>query len=83
MIARLFLALTDYPAFRRIIWKPLYEMLAKKIQVEDWHFMNYGYAPFEFEESLGLKNKDEINRYSIQLYHYLISAIDVEGLHVL
>src|SRR5438046_890034 len=83
MIAKLFLNLTDYPAFRRIIWKPIYEMLAKKIKVSDWHFMNYGYAPFEFEEPLQLKSKDETNRYSIQLYHHLISAIDVEGLDVL
>ena len=83
MIARLFLTLTDYPAFRRIIWKPVYEALAKKIKVDNWHFMNYGYAPFEFEQPLQLKCKDEINRYSIQLYHYLISAIDIEGLHIL
>ena len=40
MIAQSFLKLTDYPSFRRIIWKPVYEALAKKINVPDWHFMN-------------------------------------------
>jgi ubiquinone/menaquinone biosynthesis C-methylase UbiE len=83
MIAQTFLRLTDYPAFRRIIWKPIYEILAKRIQVSDWHFMNYGYAPSEFEEPLLLKSKDEVNRYSLQLYHYLTSAIDVSNLKML
>jgi len=82
MIARLFLKLVDYPAFRRIIWKPIYEATAR-IKVADWHFMNYGYVPFEFEEPLQLKNKDEINRYSLQLYHYLISLVDVKDLEML
>ena len=77
MIAKLFLKLTDYPAFRRTIWKPVYEILAKRIRVANWHFMNYGYAPAEFEEPLKLKSKDEINQYSLQLYHYLVSGFDV------
>ena len=83
MIARLFLNLTDYPVFRRLIWKPIYEILAKRIRVADWHFMNYGYAPSEFEEPLKLKSKDEINRYSLQLYHYLISELDIARLEIL
>src|SRR5258706_676497 len=82
MIAQLFLKLVDYPVFRRIIWKPIYEATAR-IKVADWHFMNYGYVPFEFEEPLQLKNKDEINRYSLQLYHYLTSFVDVKGLEML
>jgi hypothetical protein len=69
MIAQSFLKLTDYPSFRRIIWKPIYEALAKKIKVPDWHFMNYGYMPSERESPLKLKSKVEISRYSLQLYH--------------
>src|SRR5438874_451954 len=83
MIAQLFLKLTDYPAFRRIIWKPIYEILAKKFKTADWHFMNYGYVPFEFEEPLQLQDKDEINRYSLQLYHYLASFVDIKGSEML
>ena len=30
MLAKLFLGLTDYPIFRRIMWKPIYEWLARK-----------------------------------------------------
>src|SRR5205809_2017401 len=77
MIAKLFLELTDYPAFRRIIWKPIYEVLAKKIKVENWYFMNYGYTPFAYEKPLMLEQKDEINRYPLQLYHYLASTVEV------
>jgi ubiquinone/menaquinone biosynthesis C-methylase UbiE len=83
MIAELFLKLTDYPVFRRIIWKPVYETIAKKIKVEDWEFMNYGYAPFDYETPLILQPKDEINRYSLQLYHYLVSVLEVSGAEML
>ncbi len=83
MLAKLFLDLTDYPAFRRIIWKPVYEIIAKKFKVADWQFMNYGYAPYPREVPLMLQPEDEINRYSIQLYHYLVSILDVPGKEIL
>ncbi len=83
MIARLFLDLTDYPAFRRIIWKPVYETIAKKFKVADWQFMNYGYTPNAYELPLSLQPEDEVNRYSIQLYHYLVSILEVPGKEIL
>ncbi|HEY5408061.1 MAG TPA: class I SAM-dependent methyltransferase [Ginsengibacter sp.] len=83
MIARLFLDLTDYPAFRRIIWKPVYETIAKKFKVADWQFMNYGYTPNAYELPLRLQPEDEVNRYSIQLYHYLVSILEVPGKEIL
>ena len=83
MIARLFLDLTDYPAFRRIIWKPVYETIAKKFKVADWQFMNYSYAPNAYELPLSLQPEDEVNRYSIQLYHYLVSILEVPGKEIL
>lgn len=83
MIARLFLDLTEYPAFRRIVWKPVYEIIARKFQVTDWQFMNYGYVPFSYEAPITLDPVDEINRYSIQLYHYLVSVLDLAGKEVL
>lgn len=83
MLARLFLDLTDYPAFRRIIWKPVYETIAKNFKVADWQFMNYGYVPVVYEKPLTLLPEDEINRYSIQLYHYLISMLEVSGKEML
>ena len=83
MIADIFLSLTDYPFFRRLIWKPIYETLAKRFQIDDWYFMNYGYMPFEHEPVLELHQQDEINRYPIQLYHYLAAKIPLNGLEVL
>jgi hypothetical protein len=83
MIAKIFLSLTDYPFFRRLVWKPIYEMLAKQFVINDWHFMNYGYVPFENEKLLRLESKDEINRYPLQLYHYLASKIKLEDKDVL
>ena len=83
MIARLFLGLTDYPTFRRIIWKPIYETIAWKFKVADWQFMNYGYAPHTYEAPLPLHPEDEVNRYSIQLYHYLVSIIELPGKEIL
>ena len=83
MIAKIFMSLTDYPAIRRRMWKPIYEGLAKYLKIEQWQFMNYGYSPFETESSLALSQEDEINRYPIQLYHYLVTKIDVAGRNIL
>lgn len=83
MISQLFLSLTDYPFFRRIIWKPVYELLAKKFKVKDWCFMNYGYMPSQDEPLLELHERDEINRYPNQLYHYLATKIPLSGLEIL
>lgn len=83
MIAKIFLELTDYAFFRRIIWKPIYEILAKKIKAEDWSFMNYGYTPFAYEKPLILAQQDEINRYPLQLYHYLVCKIEVSEKEIL
>ncbi|MDF2188487.1 class I SAM-dependent methyltransferase [Paraflavitalea sp. CAU 1676] len=83
MIAKAFLSLTEYPAFRRIIWKPIYENLAKHFKINDWHFMNYGYAPESSVSTVPLHPKDEINRYPIQLYHFLAQKTDIKDKQVL
>lgn len=83
MISKIFLSLTDYAFFRRLVWKPIYEVLARTMKFDDWHFMNYGYMPFESEPPIALSNNDEIHRCSIQLYHYLATQIDIKDLEVL
>jgi ubiquinone/menaquinone biosynthesis C-methylase UbiE len=83
MIAKIFLNLTDYPIFRRMMWKPIYEWLARRFAFEEWHFMNYGYSPFAHEKKLKLNAEDEVHRYAIQLYHYLASKVRIEGMDVL
>ncbi|MBS1920925.1 MAG: hypothetical protein JST17_11790 [Bacteroidetes bacterium] len=83
MIAKAFLNLTDYPFFRRLVWKTIYEAMTINLKIFNWYFMNYGYAPSGNKIFLRLKDKDEINRYPLQLYHYLASKIKLEGLDVL
>lgn len=83
MVAKILLSLTDYPFFRKIIWKPFYEVLAKRFRIYDWHFMNYGYAFGADKPALHLHPNDEINRYPIQLYHYLATKTQIQGKEVL
>ncbi|HEX8356516.1 MAG TPA: class I SAM-dependent methyltransferase [Segetibacter sp.] len=83
MLTKLFLSLTNYPAFRRLLWKPVYELLSKKFTIKDWSFMNYGFEHLTNEPPPTLEPEDEINRYPIQLYHFLVNKINVAGLKVL
>ena len=46
--------------------------------------MNYGYAPLDdHSETVTLNEADEPDRYAIQLYHHLVSAVDLTDLDVL
>jgi ubiquinone/menaquinone biosynthesis C-methylase UbiE len=62
----------------------MYQFFARLYQKNDWSFMNYGYTPLNSEEAAPeLSKDDEPNRYSIQLYHHLASAVDLRSLRVL
>jgi ubiquinone/menaquinone biosynthesis C-methylase UbiE len=69
--------------FKRFNAKITYELLAKHIPAQDWHFMNYGYTPNSNEPTLTLPNDPKIQKYSLQMYHYLASKADLKGKHVL
>jgi ubiquinone/menaquinone biosynthesis C-methylase UbiE len=79
MLAKLFLELTEYPWFRRTVWKPIYNHLAKRFPYENWVFMNYGFDPLNEQDRPNLKEQDEPDRYSIQLYHFLATQTNVKG----
>lgn len=83
LVMEIFLKLTDYPFFRRIIWKGVYKLLAARFKEKNWSFMNYGYAPSDNEALLKLEKQDEINRYPIQLYYYICSKVNIKGLQIL
>jgi len=83
MIAYLFLELTEYAWFRRMVWKPIYNQLAKNYSFPDWRFMNYGYAPLDEKPVMSLAEEDEPNRYSIQLYDDLANRVNVNQKDVL
>ena len=84
MIVKTALKLSELsPWFRRFLWRRWYQYLAG-YQVSDWRFMNYGYAPVEFDEpSLKLQPEDEADRYVIQLYHQVARAVDLRDRDVL
>ncbi len=70
-----------FPGFKKWFWKRWYTVLADKANDPDLRFMNYGYLSNDL--SLTLSAEDEKDRYSIQLYHYVASQIDLKGLKVL
>lgn len=46
--------------------------------------MNYGYTPIDDQrETLRFNEADEPDRYAIQLYHHVVSAVDLTNLDVL
>lgn len=69
--------------FKRFNAKVTYELLAKHIPAEDWHFMNYGYTPNSNEPVLDISDDPKIQKYSLQMYHYLASKADLQGKNVL
>jgi SAM-dependent methyltransferase len=72
------------PPLRRSLWRCWYNLLAGRYQQAEWTFMNYGYAPTDGAAAeLLLESADEVNRYSIQLYHHLAHTVNMDGARVL
>lgn len=73
----------NFAWFKRLNAKVSYELLAKYIPANDWHFMNYGYVPNPTEKALDLPDDPKIQRYPMQMYHSLALKTDVSGKNVL
>jgi ubiquinone/menaquinone biosynthesis C-methylase UbiE len=72
------------PGIQRALIRGLYETLSVLDRDGDMTFMNYGYAPLGIgAPELRLDADDEANRYPIQLYHRVASAVDLRGKAVL
>jgi ubiquinone/menaquinone biosynthesis C-methylase UbiE len=84
MLIRAAMKLTELSgAFRKFLWRRWYEYLAG-YHVQDWRFMNYGYAsPDAANQQLALRDIDEPDRFSIQLYQHVIGTTSLAGLNVL
>ncbi len=66
------------------LWKLWYQHMAKTYQSQKWKCMNYSFAPLEGPpEMIELDPADAISRYSLQLYHHVVSSVDLTGLEVL
>lgn len=69
--------------FKRLNAKVTYEILAKRVPAEDWQFMNYGYVPNANEEPISLPDDPSVQKYPMQMYHYLAAKADIRGKVVL
>ena len=68
------------PAIRRSAWKIWYRYITELDKGAQVTFMNYGYAD---PKKIILKKSDEKDRYCIQLYHHVASAVSLKGRDVL
>ena len=85
MFQRLFARiLAMSPSLNRRVWQGWYDILTSRYQKADWTFMNYGYSdPDPSAPRFALSASDEPNRYFIQLYHHVASAVSLKGKSVL
>lgn len=83
MLRRIMFVLKRFAWFKRFNAKVTYELLAKNVPAKDWHFMNYGYVPNESEKSIVLPDNISIQKYPLQMYHYLAAKTPLEGKRVL
>lgn len=66
--------------------KKWYSLLAEKYEEADMRFMNYGFVCEDNDgrmTEVNLDPQEEKYRYPIQLYHYLVRGIQLEGKNVL
>jgi SAM-dependent methyltransferase len=71
------------PRLKRAVWKKLYEYLSKKYPTEQWTYMNYGYESCDEPMAIPLKKEEENDRYMIQLYHHVATAVDLTNKDVI
>jgi len=83
MIKLVILVFKRFAWFKRLNAKVTYQYLAKRISAEDWHFMNYGYIPNEDEPPVSLPDDPKIQKYPMQMYHYLAVKTQIKGKQVL
>ena len=81
MLRRTFDALARVsPPFRRLMMRTWYETLVMLDREGDITFMNYGYSGLDPDASeIPLSDREQVNRYCIQLYHHVAAAINLSG----
>jgi len=85
MLSSLLLSLIQRSAARRRwLFGQLFEQIARRTgRLEDWTFMNYGYAEPTRPETCRLAPEEEAERYCAQLYHRVVRDADLDGKDVL
>ena len=64
-----------------ILFKMLYWYISSVDKKREVVFMNYGYH--DREEKIELHPEDEVNRYSIQLYHRLAKMTEINDKNII
>lgn len=83
MVKLIIKAFKRFAWFKRLNAKVTYELLAKRISAEDWQFMNYGYMPNPDEPPVILPDDPKVQKYPMQMYHYLAAKAPIRGKQVL
>jgi ubiquinone/menaquinone biosynthesis C-methylase UbiE len=83
MIRLIIFSLKRFAWFKRLNAKVTYELLAKRVPAAEWQFMNYGYVPNANEAPLSLPDSPDLQKYPLQMYHYLALKTQLEGKAVL
>lgn len=83
MIKFIIYILKRFAWFKRLNAKVTYETLAKKIPAAEWQFMNYGYVPNSQEPALTLPENPKLQKYPLQMYHYLALKAPLQSKNVL
>jgi SAM-dependent methyltransferase len=71
------------PSARQHLLRFWYQLLPRLDPTGVMLFMNYGYADRDPAPPLALRAEDEPYRYCIQLYHHVVTAIDIRGHDIL
>lgn len=72
------------PGLKRFLVRIWYHYLTVLDKEALMTFMNFGYADLDASvQQLVLSETDEVNRYSIQLYRFIVGTIELKGLDVL
>lgn len=83
MIKFIIYTLKRFAWFKRLNAKVTYEALAKHVPAAEWQFMNYGYVPNALEQPLEVLDEPGVQKYPLQMYHYLALKADLPGKEVL
>jgi ubiquinone/menaquinone biosynthesis C-methylase UbiE len=83
MINLVIYSLKRFAWFKRLNAKVTYELLAKRVPIAEWQFMNYGYVPNGQEKPLNLSFEASQQKYPLLMYHYLATKTIIEGKQVL
>jgi SAM-dependent methyltransferase len=83
MPARALEAVYQTPWVKRLLWRSIYDLLARRYRDQRWTFMNYGYRPPQQAVTLPLASEDEPDRSCIELYNVVAGAVDLTSCEVL